>query len=122
LTIPLAANIPNGVAWESGPWREARTLSLVRNEPEARQPQRAAQIKLLHDGTKLSVPAKCETSDGTPRRGDSFQVLLGTSGSGYARVTVDPGRRRRLGGRETGRFVRCARGGLAQQGSCERRR
>ncbi len=81
-----AAALPeSGGAWDSAAeWR------LLRNEPNPRDPGGATAVKLLHDGHKLAVLARCDVPGGAPGGSDSFTVFLSTSGSTYAQIAVDP--------------------------------
>ena len=88
--VPRMRELPKASAWNEAAWRDAGMGTLRRNEPAKRKPRFPAEIKLLHDDRTLTVLARCGIAGNTPAKGDSFEVLLATSGSGYARITVDP--------------------------------
>jgi len=78
--------------------RRARVVSLPERARLTRSHFRT-EVKIVHDGAKLAVMARCEEPygtvaqaqerDGPTDRDDSFQVYLATSGSSYVKYAVN---------------------------------
>ena len=90
---------PLEATWDAGPWREAHSWQLLRNELPAWLPRVRSEVKLLHDGRMLAVMARCaepraieasaKENNGRADQDDSFHVYLATSGSMYAQVVTN---------------------------------
>jgi dienelactone hydrolase len=90
---------PLEAAWDAGPWHDARSWQLLRNELPAWLPRVRSEVKLLHDGRTLAVMVRCaepeniearvRDHDGRVDQDDSFHVYLTTSGSMYAQVVTN---------------------------------
>ena len=90
LNVPRVRELPKGNAWDQAPWRDVVASKLLHNEPAKLAPRFPAEVKLIHDGRTLAVLARCGSGTNPPQPGESFQVLLATSGSAYVRISVDP--------------------------------
>ncbi|MGI8958328.1 MAG: acetylxylan esterase [Bryobacteraceae bacterium] len=85
--------------WNDPVWTDVPTLSLLRDEQNAREPRFPTFVKLLQDGHTLAVIAKCaepdrivartKENDGPVTQDDSFQVYLSSSGSSYSEFAVN---------------------------------
>ena len=86
--------------WEDPAWRDAPVMKLFLDEVPLRQPRIPTQVKMLHDGKRLAVIARCNESDGivadvkendgAVTGDDSFHVYLSTSGSTYVQLAANP--------------------------------
>jgi dienelactone hydrolase len=91
---------PIDALWSDAAWQDVPAFQLLRDEPVARAPRLATEVKLMHDGHTLAVFAKCaepgdvlarvKENDGPVNQDDSFQVYLATSSSAYTQFLINP--------------------------------
>ncbi|HUQ92280.1 MAG TPA: acetylxylan esterase [Bryobacteraceae bacterium] len=99
--------------WESAAWRSAAVWRLRRDEPMARLPKYATEVKAIHDGATLAVLVHCTEPDKPVAgvSGDSVQLYLATTGSSYVQYAIDPGGTvRDAAGKTGGQYISRPRG------------
>ena len=91
---------PLDAAWDSPAWGAAPVWRLLRDEPMARLPKHATEVKAIQDGDTLAMLVRCEEPavrlggarerDGAVTAGDNVQIYLATTGSGYVQYAINP--------------------------------
>jgi dienelactone hydrolase len=100
IEVGRRSSLPSLDSWWNDPaWADVPSLSLLRDEQNARRPRFPTLVKLLQDGHTLSVIAKSTEldrivagvteNDGPVTEDDSFQLYLASSGSSYAEFAVN---------------------------------